>query len=940
MQPLYPKIPTGKYRKLIMPSALVIVESPAKARTISGYLGDDFIVESSIGHIRDLPKTAAEIPANYKGEPWARLGIDVDNDFKAIYVVDKDKRKHINSLKKLASSVDTVYLATDEDREGEAIAWHLLEELSPPTNVAVKRMVFHEITKAAILNAVDEPREIDIRLVEAQEARRMLDRLYGFEVSPVLWKKIKPKLSAGRVQSVAVRIVVDRERERMQFVAAEYWSVEATLAAGSAAGGNAAGGNAAGGNAAGGNAAGTFEAAVTELDGKRIATGKDFNDKGELAKGRQKNSAGLILLDETSARRLSDSLQGQQAKVSDMTVKPYSRRPYPPFITSTLQQEASNRLRLSSADTMRAAQGLYEKGLITYMRTDSTTLSDAAVKSARAIIKSRFGSDYLPSSPRIWKNKVKNAQEAHEAIRPSGSSFRTPEDVAGIVDTAREAQLYELIYKRTLASQMTDAVGETASVKLAAPAGEQVATLAASGTVITHPGWQAAYADASGADSAASSAKGGSGSKGSAGGGTASGSNLPPMSKGDTLGITAADASGHSTKPPARYTEATLVKRLEELGVGRPSTYATIMRTIMDRGYVSKNGSQLVPNFTAFSVVNLLATHFPDLVDYAFTARMEDDLDRIASGEEQRIPWLREFYFGDSSNGGDGNNNGEKAVGLKTLVSEHLDEIDPRKINEVLLGADENGEPVYVREGRFGPYVSRGQGENAERASVPDGTVPDELTVERAVELLSTPDQKVLGTHPDTGEDISVRTGRFGPYVQLGEGEKPKRSSLFATMTPETVTLDEAIALLSLPRVVGVSENGEEVVVQNGRYGPFVKMGKETRSLETEEQLLSITLEECQAILSQPKTRGGQSRQPKTLQEIGPHPETGEIIVLKDGRYGPYVTDGKTNASLRKSDTPEDITIDRALELIKLRQESKSQKRSAQRSPRKKTAKR
>ena len=887
-----------------MPSALVIVESPAKARTISGYLGDDFIVESSIGHIRDLPKTAAEIPASYKGEPWARLGIDVDNDFKAIYVVDKDKRKHINSLKKLASSVDTVYLATDEDREGEAIAWHLLEELSPPTNVAVKRMVFHEITKAAILNAVDEPRDIDIRLVEAQEARRMLDRLYGFEVSPVLWKKIKPKLSAGRVQSVAVRIVVDRERERMQFVAAEYWSVEATLAAGSA---------------------GTFEAAVTELDGKRIATGKDFNDKGELAKGQQKNSASLILLDETSARQLSNSLQGQQAKVSDMTVKPYSRRPYPPFITSTLQQEASNRLRLSSADTMRAAQGLYEKGLITYMRTDSTTLSDAAIKSARAIIKSRFGNDYLPSSPRTWKSKVKNAQEAHEAIRPSGSSFRTPQEVAGIADTAREAQIYELIYKRTLACQMTDAVGETASVKLAAPAGEQVATLAASGTVITHPGWQAAYADTSGADSSAKSS------------GTASGSNLPPMSKGDTLGITAADANGHSTKPPARYTEATLVKRLEELGVGRPSTYATIMRTIMDRGYVSKNGSQLVPNFTAFSVVNLLATHFPDLVDYAFTARMEDDLDRIASGEQERVPWLRDFYFGDSSNGDSG---GEQAVGLKTLVSEHLDEIDPRKINEILLGADENGEPVYVREGRFGPYVSRGIGENAERASVPEGTVPDELTVERAVELLSTPDEKVLGAHPDTGEDISVRTGRFGPYVQLGEGEKPKRSSLFATMTPETVTLEEAVALLSLPRVVGMGAEGEEVVVQNGRYGPFVKMGKETRSLETEEQLLSITLEECQAILSQPKTRGGQSRQAKTLQEIGPHPETGEMIVLKDGRYGPYVTDGKTNASLSKSDTPEDITIDRALELIKLRQASKSQKRSAQRSPRKKTAKR
>ena len=494
----------------------------------------------------------------------------------------------------------------------------LLEELSPPTNVEVKRMVFHEITKAAILNAVEEPRDIDIRLVEAQEARRMLDRLYGFEVSPVLWKKIKPKLSAGRVQSVAVRIVVDRERERMQFVTAEYWSVEATLATGSASG---TGTSSTGTSDTGSN---IFEAAVTELDGKRIAVGKDFNDKGELAKssGKKAERSNLILLDETSARQLSDNLQSQQAEVSDMTVKPYSRSPYPPFITSTLQQEASNRLRLSSADTMRAAQGLYEKGLITYMRTDSTTLSEAAIKSARAIIKKKFGNDYLPTKSRIWKNKVKNAQEAHEAIRPSGS-FPTPQAVAKKVENSREAQLYDLIYKRTLASQMTDAVGETASVKLNAPAGEQVATLAASGTVITHPGWQAVYADAASDTSARA---------GSRQGDTSSG-NLPPMSKGDTLGITATEPTGHSTKPPARYTEATLVKRLEELGVGRPSTYATIMRTIVDRGYVHKNGNQLVPNFTAFSVVNLLATHFPDLVDYAFTARMEDDLDRIANDQ-------------------------------------------------------------------------------------------------------------------------------------------------------------------------------------------------------------------------------------------------------------------------------------------------------------------
>jgi len=870
-----------------MPTSLVIVESPAKARTISRFLNDDFIVESSMGHIRDLPRTAAEVPEVYKGQPWARLGIDVDSDFKAIYVLDSKKSKHVRELKKIAQQVDTILLATDEDREGEAIAWHLLEELSPPKNVAVKRMVFHEITEQAINQAVAEPRDIDIRLVEAQEARRMLDRLYGFEVSPVLWKKIKPNLSAGRVQSVAVRMIVERERERMKFTTANYWSVEASLSAAASKGGSA-------------EQSETFTAAVTAVDSQKIATGKDFNDSGELE---HPSGAQLLLLDKTLANKIADSLQNKSAKVENLSVKPYRRRPQPPFITSTLQQEAAGKLRLSSEETMRAAQSLYEEGYITYMRTDSTSLAKDAIRTARSEIQQSFGTSYLPEKPRDWHSRVKNAQEAHEAIRPSGgtaSSFRSPAAVSRKVSSV-QARVYELIYQRTLASQMTDTVGETASVQLSCDTDEHQITLSASGTTITHPGWQIVYSQAS-----------------------SESTHLPSMNEGQSFAVLDSTAQEHTTKPPARYTEASLIKELEGQGIGRPSTYASIIRTIMDRGYVYKRSNQLVPDFTAFSVVNLLSTHFPDLVDYAFTARMEDDLDRIAKGEQERIPWLKRFYFGDARD----------EPGLKSLVSDHLDGIDPRSVNELLLGSDSEGNKVVVRVGRFGPYIQRGE----ESKTLPEGILPDELTTYKALEILQVPDKQVLGQDPETGEEVSVCTGRYGPYVQLGEGDKPKRASLFSTMTTSSITLEDALQLLSLPRVVGASEDGEIVMANNGRYGPFIRKGDETRSLESEEQIFEVTLEDCLKLLSQPKPQGRQARrQAATLREIGTDPETDKPIQLKSGRYGPYVTDGETNASLGKGDEVEAITLEQALELLRRRRERIAADKKGQRSSGKKS---
>jgi DNA topoisomerase-1 len=844
-----------------MPKRLVIVESPAKARTIAGYLGPDFIVESSVGHIRDLPDSAAEIPEQYKGESWARLGVDVEHGFEPLYVVDPDKKKTVAQLRKQLADADELLLATDEDREGEAIAWHLLEVLKP--KVPARRMVFHEITRDAIERALGETRDVDERLVDAQESRRILDRLYGYEVSPVLWKKVMRGLSAGRVQSVATRLVVQRERERMAFRAAGWWDLLATFDPDS------------------------FDARLVSVDGQRVATGRDFGPDGKLrGEARQ--------LDEEAARGLADRLQGSSFQVARVERKPYVRRPSPPFMTSTLQQEASRKLRYSAQTTMRLAQRLYENGYITYMRTDSTTLSESALTAAREQVASLFGADYVPPEPRRYERKVKNAQEAHEAIRPSGDRFRTPQDVRSELSPDEHA-LYELVWMRTLASQMKDAQGQTVSLRIAAESSaSETVELGASGTVITFRGFLAAYEEGRDEDRAAHEDD--------------EERRLPNLSEGDPVELRTLEPQGHETSPPARYTEATLVRTLEELGIGRPSTYASILGTILDRGYVFKRGTALVPAFLAFSVVGLLEKHFGRLVDYDFTASMEDDLDRIAAGDEQRVEWLGRFYFGD----GPATADGASSPGLHELVSD-LGAIDAREINSL-----EIGDGIVLRVGRYGPYLER----DGQRASVPDELAPDELTVERAEELLAQPSgDRELGTDPETGLPIVARTGRYGPYVTevLPEGskEKPRTASLFKTMAPDTIGLDDALRLLQIPRVVGIDEDGEEVVARNGRYGPYVQKGKESRSLESEEQLFTVDLPGALALLAQPRQRRGQrSAATKPLRELGADPAGGKEIVLKEGRFGPYVTDGETNASLRKGDDPETVTLDRAVELL------------------------
>ncbi|HZT14808.1 MAG TPA: type I DNA topoisomerase [Gaiellaceae bacterium] len=834
---------------------LVIVESPAKARTIAGYLGPEYMVESSIGHVRDLPNSAAEIPAARKGEPWARLGVDVEHDFEPLYVVDTKKKKVVSELREKLKQADELLLATDEDREGEAIAWHLIEVLKP--KVPVRRMVFHEITRPAIERALQETRQIDDRLVDAQETRRILDRLYGYEVSPVLWRKVMQGLSAGRVQSVATRLVVERERERMAFVAAGYWDVEGTFVPGD------------------------FAARLVSVDGRRVAQGRDFDRGGRLT------SADAVQLAEEDARGLAAALDGATFRVSSVDEKPYTRRPAPPFMTSTLQQEASRKLRLSSQQTMRVAQRLYENGYITYMRTDSTTLSESALAAARDQARALYGADAVPAEPRRYERRVKNAQEAHEAIRPAGDRFRTPDDVQREL-RGDEFRLYDLIWKRTVASQMADARGQTVSVRIAADTGDgRAVEFGTAGTVITFRGFLLAYEE--GRDEPLS--------------GEAEERRLPPLRKGDELRATALEPEGHSTSPPARFTEAALVKALEERGIGRPSTYASIMGTILDRGYVRKQGQALVPEFLAFAVVNLLEQHFGRLVDYEFTARMEDDLDRIASGEEGRTAWLGRFYFG---------HDGEE--GLKELV-EDLGEIDARAINTIELG-----DGIVVRIGRYGPYLEQ----DGRRQTLPPDLAPDELTLERAKELLAQGSQdRELGVDPATGHTIVLRTGRYGPYVTEaigddGDGAKPRTASLLQSMSPEALTLDDALRLLSLPRTLGESD-GEEVVAANGRYGPYVKKGKETRSLQREEQLFTITLDEALALLAAPRTRGRRSAAP--LRELGADPASGKPIVVKEGRFGPYVTDGETNASLRGADTVEGVTLERAAELLLERRE-------------------
>jgi DNA topoisomerase I len=857
-------------------SRLVIVESPAKAKTIKGYLdGDktaDYTVLASVGHIRDLP-TPSELPKEEKKGRFGKFAVDVDNNFEPFYVVDADKRKTVSELKRALKGADELFLATDEDREGEAIAWHLLQVLEP--KVPVRRMVFHEITRDAIHAALDNTRELDQNLVDAQETRRILDRLYGYEVSPVLWRKVRQGLSAGRVQSVATRLVVQRERERIAFRVASYWDLTATLDPGA------------------------FDARLVAVDGARVATGRDFGRDGQVT------SEKVTVLEETSARSLAAALHSAPFVVRSVEDKPYTRRPAAPFMTSTLLQEASRKLRFTSDVTRRLAQRLYENGHITYMRTDSTTLSATALNAARGQARQIYGAEYVPDVPRRYEKKVKNAQEAHEAIRPSGDSFRTPGELANEV-SRDELALYDLIWKRTVASQMADARGQTVTVRIGATAEDGAdAEFSTSGTVITFRGFLAAYEE--GRDDENEARKG-------EGDAAETERRLPALKTGDVLTLVELAADGHSTSPPARYTEATLIKALEERGIGRPSTFDSTLKVINDRGYVFKKGTALAPSWIAFSVIALLEKHFGSLIDYDFTAQMEDDLDRIANGEQDRVAWLRRFYFGDGE--GVGLQAADVAHGGLRALVESLGDIDAREVNSIPIGND-----IVLRVGRYGPYVERA-GNSEDRASVPEDMAPDELTVEKAEELLAEPSgDRDLGADPATGRPVVAKSGRYGPYVtevladDAPKSARPRTGSLFKTMTLDTVTLTDALRLLSLPRVVGADpESGDEITAQNGRYGPYLKMGTDSRSIEGEEQLFDITLEQALAIYAQPKQRGRQSAAP--LRELGVDPVSGSPIVVKEGRFGAYVTDGETNATLRKADVVESVTIERASELL------------------------
>lgn len=915
---------------------LVIVESPTKARKIAPYLGRNYTVEASVGHIRDLPRGAADVPAKYKGQSWARLGVDVDNDFEPIYVVSPDKKAKVTELKSLLKDADELYLATDPDREGEAIAWHLLETLKP--KVPVRRMVFHEITEPAIQAAAADTRELDSDLVDAQETRRILDRLYGYEVSPVLWKKVMPRLSAGRVQSVATRVIVQRERERMSFRSAEYWDIAAKLDAGTGEEGETANPR-------------TFGARLVTVDGARVATGRDFGPDGHL-----KATNGVVVLNEGYARRLAEALDGADLVVSSAEAKPYSRKPYPPFMTSTLQQEAGRKLRFSSERTMRVAQRLYENGYITYMRTDSTTLSESAIAAARSQATQLYGAEYVHPTARQYNRKVKNAQEAHEAIRPAGDTFATPGQLHSRLDND-EFRLYELIWQRTVASQMADAKGTTLTLRITGVAGTgEECVFSASGRTITFPGFLKAYVESVDEEAGGQSDD--------------AESRLPALEQGQAVTAVELNPDGHTTNPPARYTEASLIKTLEELGIGRPSTYASIIKTILDRGYVYKRGSALVPSWVAFAVIGLLEEHFGRLVDFDFTAAMEDDLDAIAGGREQRGNWLSSFYFG-----GDHGVEGSvaRSGGLKRMVGDRLDDIDAREINSIKLFSDADGRDVVVRVGKYGPYLERmvpnpddPEGDSvSQRANLPDDLPPDELTPEVAEKLFATPQEgRALGVDPETGHEIVAKEGRFGPYVtevlpepQVEEGQepakktakkaaapKPRTGSLFKSMELATITLDDALKLLSLPRVVGTDPaNGEEITAQNGRYGPYLKKGTDSRSLNTEDQIFTVTLEEALKIYSEPKRRGRQASNSAPLRELGTDSATGKPMVIKDGRFGPYVTDGETNATLRKGDEIESITPERAMELLADRRargpvKKAAKKTAAKKAPAKKTA--
>ena len=852
-----------------MGTKLVIVESPAKARKIGSFLGDEYVVEASVGHIRDLPQRAADIPKEFKKFAWAKEGVNIEEEFAPLYVINPDKKSKVAELKELMKDADELILATDEDREGEAIAWHLIEVLRP--KIPVRRMVFHEITKDAIQKAAKETRDLDYRLVDAQETRRVLDRLYGYRLSPVLWKKVMPRISAGRVQSVATRLIVERERERMAFISSGWWDLAAACVPG-------------------------FSARLLSLDGKRVAATNDFDSNGGI---KEKSATNILLLDEAAARELVQSLNGQSLIVKSLEESPRTERPKAPFTTSTMQQDAGSRLGWGAQLTMRIAQRLYENGYITYMRTDSVTLSSSSIAAARSSAQALYGKEFVPATPRVYEGKTKNAQEAHEAIRPAGESFRTPGELAPEL-SRDEFALYDLIWKRTIASQMSDAKKQQMRVDfdVKTKTGND-AIFRANGSVVVFAGFLAAYEDIveEKADIEETDRR------------------LPAMSVGEKIEVSEYSCEGHETKPPARYTEPTLVKKLEELGIGRPSTFASIMQTIQDRGYVAKRGRALVPTFLAFSVTGLLEQHFTKLIDYEFTASMEEDLDRIANGEEERVAWLTKFFYGTDNN-----------PGLADLSAD-LGAIDAQAINTMKMGED-----IEIRVGRFGAYLQQGIGDDRKFANIPEQMAPDELTLPVAIELLAKPSgERKLGTDPGTGLEVIAKSGRFGAYItevfpeeiveegakkkrKKKDAPKPKTASLLSTMSLDTVDLSDALRLLSLPRSLG-SYQDEIITVQNGRYGPYMKHGADSRTLTSEDQLFSIGLEEAIEIYKQPKVRRRGVAKPP-LKELGKDPQTEREVIVKDGRFGVYVTDGETNATLRRGDAVELLTLERALELL------------------------
>jgi DNA topoisomerase-1 len=868
-----------------MSKTLVIVESPTKAKTLRKYLGPDYLVESSVGHIRDLPGSAAEVPAKYKKLEWASLAVNVDDDFEPLYVIKPDAKARIKELKAKLKTCDALLLATDEDREGEAIAWHLMEVLQP--ECPVRRMVFHEITEGAILEALDETREINTDMVQAQETRRIIDRLYGYGVSPILWRKIRPKLSAGRVQSVAVGLLVDREKARIRFCEAQYWDLVATFRT---------------------PADEVFDANLVSLGGRRIATGKDFDaDTGELKRDE------VALLDGPAAAALAKSLEKEPFEILSAEEKPFTKKPSPPFHTSTLQQEGNNRLRFEAKRTMRAAQRLYESGYITYMRTDSVALSQVALDMTRQEISAHYGDEYVPEKPRTYKNKVSNAQEAHEAIRPAGDRIAPVEEIRRQLGQD-EAKVYELIWKRTMASQMMDARGRRMSLRVGNVGGpdEEQAVFHAGGNVIDFPGYLRAYVE--GADDPGQAL-------------ADQEKILPAVKQGDPMSATELAAEEHKTSPPARLTEATLVRTLEESGIGRPSTYASIIDTIQRRDYTFKKGSALVPTFTAFAVTKLLQEHLTHLVDLSFTVGMESRLDAIAKGEENRIDYLKEFYFGTPE------------TGLKPLLEAGTAEIDPREVCSLHIGIDEEQREIILRVGRYGPFLQRGE----TTATVPDQTCPDEINVESATRLLEASEKgkEPMGQHPESGEPIFLKSGRYGPYVQMGvpddeAGTKPKMASLLKGMQPEDVDLDTALLLLALPHKVGEDEDKVEILAFNGRFGPYIKRGEDTRSLAPDDDLLTLSLKRALELLAQEPTRRSYRTKPKEIKSFKDVPALeGGTILLLEGRWGPYVTDGVVNASLPKGSKPEDLEEGDALDLLERQRERKGGRRA----PKKKAAK-